>query len=282
MSEIEHLSNRFGNMGRVYESPHRSNHNGFLYNSAHGKATQNGWDEDTDELEEEDVWGGRGTDTGWDHSYYEKSEASSAYQSVTNNGSSTKSNKGQKSWLSMELQAVGAAGHKNQHVGVGFAALEAVQNGGYGKESNGGWAPGFLTRKVKVPQMGGRAGGSGYGSGRYEHDVGSKRGGVMQSAPVSMPTWPAKYESNGVDDANDSACEDDGDHEEDDDDDHDDEGDGERGRGRRLAPHEIVDRDYARSQSTTFSVIEGAGRTLKGSDLRRVRNAVWSCIGFED
>ena len=51
------------------------------------------------------------------------------------------------------------------------------------------------------------------------------------------------------------------------------------GGGRSwIPPHEIV----ARSQSMTFSVCEGAGRTLKGMDLRRVRNAVWSRTGFVD
>lgn len=45
-----------------------------------------------------------------------------------------------------------------------------------------------------------------------------------------------------------------------------------------LPPHEIV----ARSQIATFSVFEGLGRTLKGRDLRRVRNAVWQKTGFLD
>ncbi|KAF9587262.1 hypothetical protein IFM89_039509 [Coptis chinensis] len=45
-----------------------------------------------------------------------------------------------------------------------------------------------------------------------------------------------------------------------------------------LPPHEIV----ARSQCTTFSVFEGLGRTLKGRDLRRVRNAVWQKTVFLD
>jgi hypothetical protein len=50
----------------------------------------------------------------------------------------------------------------------------------------------------------------------------------------------------------------------------------------RLPPHELVAREYARSQRTTFSVCEGQGRTLKGRDLSRVRNAVWSQMGFAD
>ncbi|GER33744.1 hypothetical protein STAS_09888 [Striga asiatica] len=49
-----------------------------------------------------------------------------------------------------------------------------------------------------------------------------------------------------------------------------------------LPPHEIVARGSMRSQTTTFSVLEGVGRTLKGRDLRRVRNAVWRQTGFLD
>ncbi|KAI4385430.1 hypothetical protein MLD38_003457 [Melastoma candidum] len=44
-------------------------------------------------------------------------------------------------------------------------------------------------------------------------------------------------------------------------------------------PHEIVAR---RSERVACSVLEGAGRTLKGRDLRRVRNAVWRQTGFLD
>ncbi|KAJ4810966.1 hypothetical protein LUZ62_023532 [Rhynchospora pubera] len=50
-----------------------------------------------------------------------------------------------------------------------------------------------------------------------------------------------------------------------------------------LPPHEIVARARAKeSPMTTFSVLEGAGRTLKGRDLRQVRNAVWRRTGFLD
>jgi hypothetical protein len=34
--------------------------------------------------------------------------------------------------------------------------------------------------------------------------------------------------------------------------------------------------------AASFSVREGAGRTLKGRDLRRVRNAIWEKTGFQD
>ncbi|EPS70245.1 hypothetical protein M569_04515 [Genlisea aurea] len=52
--------------------------------------------------------------------------------------------------------------------------------------------------------------------------------------------------------------------------------------GRRIPPHELIARQMARARITSFSVHEGVGRTLKGRDLSRVRNAVWQKIGFED
>lgn len=46
----------------------------------------------------------------------------------------------------------------------------------------------------------------------------------------------------------------------------------------RIPPHEYL----ARTRVASFSVQEGMGRTLKGRDLSRVRNAIWKQIGFED
>lgn len=63
--------------------------------------------------------------------------------------------------------------------------------------------------------------------------------------------------------------------EEDDDDD---------GEAEMLPPHEIVERGSAAVHSPMLacSVLEGIGRTLKGRDLRQVRNAVWRQTGFLD
>ncbi|KAJ6802847.1 uncharacterized protein M6B38_191735 [Iris pallida] len=47
---------------------------------------------------------------------------------------------------------------------------------------------------------------------------------------------------------------------------------------RRLPPHQIVIERRAASPS----VVEGVGRTLKGRDLSRVRNAIWAQTGFQD
>nr|XP_011468552.1 PREDICTED: uncharacterized protein LOC105352680 [Fragaria vesca subsp. vesca] len=49
-----------------------------------------------------------------------------------------------------------------------------------------------------------------------------------------------------------------------------------------LPPHELVARGSGVSARTTFSVLEGVGRTLKGRDLRQVRNAIWRKTGFLD
>lgn len=45
-----------------------------------------------------------------------------------------------------------------------------------------------------------------------------------------------------------------------------------------IAPHEYL----ARTRVASYSVHEGFGRTLKGRDLSRVRNAIWEKIGFQD
>lgn len=50
--------------------------------------------------------------------------------------------------------------------------------------------------------------------------------------------------------------------------------------GGWMPPHEYLARAKGRSGGTTRSVLEGAGRTLKGRDMSRVRNAVWSRTGF--
>ncbi|CAI9761518.1 unnamed protein product [Fraxinus pennsylvanica] len=50
----------------------------------------------------------------------------------------------------------------------------------------------------------------------------------------------------------------------------------------RVPPHEILAKQMARTRIASFSLHEGIGRTLKGRDLSRVRNAIWEKIGFED
>ncbi|KAJ3682326.1 hypothetical protein LUZ60_014899 [Juncus effusus] len=48
--------------------------------------------------------------------------------------------------------------------------------------------------------------------------------------------------------------------------------------GTWIPPHEMV----CRNRAMSFSVHEGLGRTLKGRDLSRVRNAIWEKTGFQD
>lgn len=47
-----------------------------------------------------------------------------------------------------------------------------------------------------------------------------------------------------------------------------------------VPPHEYLAKKLARSQISSFSVYEGIGRTLKGRDLSKVRNAVLTKTGF--
>ncbi|TKW04305.1 hypothetical protein SEVIR_7G099800v4 [Setaria viridis] len=88
-----------------------------------------------------------------------------------------------------------------------------------------------------------------------------------QSAPVRVPVRPPRKPEMGRWD------------EFDDDDD-----DFRRGDATMQPPHEMVARSSAGGAGPTapFSMLEGAGRTLKGRDLRRVRDAVLRQTGFLD
>lgn len=50
----------------------------------------------------------------------------------------------------------------------------------------------------------------------------------------------------------------------------------------RVPPHELLAKQLARTRIASFSLHEGVGRTLKGRDLSRVRNAIWEKTGFQD
>ncbi|XP_068496391.1 protein S40-5-like [Phaseolus vulgaris] len=80
---------------------------------------------------------------------------------------------------------------------------------------------------------------------------------VATSAPVNVPDWSKILRVDSVESMNDE--------EEDD-------------ESEMEPPHEYL----ARSQKMVAnSVFEGVGRTLKGRDLSRVRDAVWSQTGFD-
>ncbi|KAL1532075.1 hypothetical protein AAHA92_32132 [Salvia divinorum] len=89
---------------------------------------------------------------------------------------------------------------------------------------------------------------------------------LHQSAPMNVPRWPNELRRRGenadFNEAEDDGAADDENEEEDE---------------EIVPPHVIVARSHV-----TFSVFEGAGRTLKGRDLRRVRNAVFQKTGFID
>ncbi|KAK2992784.1 hypothetical protein RJ640_023297 [Escallonia rubra] len=88
----------------------------------------------------------------------------------------------------------------------------------------------------------------------------SESGRFHQSAPVNVPIWPKRVgrlgNLGGFDEVEDEA---------------------EEEEEEMVPPHEIVARSHV-----TFSVFEGVGRTLKGRDLCRVRNAVFQRTGFID
>lgn len=103
-----------------------------------------------------------------------------------------------------------------------------------------------------------------------------------RSAPVKIPDWSKIYGKNSktgsrldVDhDHNDNDHDHDHDVGSDGDDDDDDDD------GKVMPPHEWMAKKLARSNTFSFSVCEGAGRTLKGRDLSRVRNTVLTKTGF--
>ncbi|KAL1567746.1 hypothetical protein AAHA92_03192 [Salvia divinorum] len=86
---------------------------------------------------------------------------------------------------------------------------------------------------------------------------------VAMSAPVNVPDWSKVYRVDSVESLHDSD-------------------DGLIDDSEIVPPHEYLARQYASSRKTAAnSVFEGVGRTLKGRDLSRVRDAVWSQTGFD-
>lgn len=95
---------------------------------------------------------------------------------------------------------------------------------------------------------------------RGQDYVSSPRGRQMaSSAPINVPDWSKIYRVDSVESMHDSDDCDDRDYD-------------------MVPPHEYL----ARSRnSAANSVFEGVGRTLKGRDMSRVRDAVWSQTGFD-
>lgn len=94
---------------------------------------------------------------------------------------------------------------------------------------------------------------------QFHLQEGSPRGRSMAtSAPVNVPDWSKIYRVDSVESLHDS---DDG-----------------LDDAELVPPHEYLAREYTRSRNSVF---EGLGRTLKGRDMSRVRDAVWSQTGFD-
>ncbi|ESQ38131.1 hypothetical protein EUTSA_v10029023mg [Eutrema salsugineum] len=91
-------------------------------------------------------------------------------------------------------------------------------------------------------------------------------GEKQSSAPMNVPDWSKVY-GNTKSNRRSSHM-----HSNDDGDDDDD--------GCMVPPHEWVARKLARRQISSFSMCEGVGRTLKGRDLSKMRNAVLTKTGF--
>jgi hypothetical protein len=101
----------------------------------------------------------------------------------------------------------------------------------------------------------------------------------QSSAPVNIPDWSKIYGKSanisngnvGYDDGGEYHGNYGGGYDDYDDDDDD---------GDMVPPHEWIAKKLARSQISSFSVCEGIGRTLKGRDLSKVRNAILTKTGF--
>lgn len=96
------------------------------------------------------------------------------------------------------------------------------------------------------------------------HDsVASPRRHMAASAPMNIPDWSKILRVHSVDSLHELDDElNDGDLE-------------------MIPPHEYLARGNARNEKIGGgSVFQGVGRTLKGRDMRRVRDAVWSQTGF--
>ncbi|KAK7245862.1 hypothetical protein RIF29_40715 [Crotalaria pallida] len=88
------------------------------------------------------------------------------------------------------------------------------------------------------------------------------------SGPMDIPDWSKIYGKNYCNKGSSRDGDDDDDDDGDDDDDD------------MIPPHEWLARKLARNQISSFSVCEGVGRTLKGRDLSKVRNAILTKTGF--
>ncbi|KAJ8559585.1 hypothetical protein K7X08_003643 [Anisodus acutangulus] len=95
--------------------------------------------------------------------------------------------------------------------------------------------------------------------------------GAAASLPVNVPDWSKILKDEYRDQYGRRDHSDDDDFDGDDDD-----------LENQIPPHEFLAKQLERTRIASFSVHEGVGRTLKGRDLSRVRNAIWEKTGFQD
>ncbi|XP_077242193.1 protein S40-6-like [Tasmannia lanceolata] len=96
---------------------------------------------------------------------------------------------------------------------------------------------------------------------RSQENTTSRSRHVASSAPVNVPNWPNILRVDSTESIPDGYVDD--------------------NKLDWVPPHEYLAREYAHSRKTAAtSVFEGVGRTLKGRDMSRVRDAVWGQTGF--
>ncbi|KAI4388189.1 hypothetical protein MLD38_000542 [Melastoma candidum] len=105
---------------------------------------------------------------------------------------------------------------------------------------------------------------------------------VQKSAPMNISYWPDKSNAGGQVSSSSSGKNKKKETRDDSEDDEKGESEDEEEGGweTRLPPHEIIARRMARGHVSSFSVLEGMGRKLKGRDLAKVRRAVLTRTGF--
>lgn len=115
-------------------------------------------------------------------------------------------------------------------------------------------------------------------SGSFESQQGIAAVHPQSSAPVNIPDWAKIHKRKSSSRINDNQHEgaerfggflgnaDASDEEED--------------TEELVPPHEFIARRLARTPIVSFSMCEGIGRTLKGRDLSRLRNAILAKTGF--
>lgn len=104
-------------------------------------------------------------------------------------------------------------------------------------------------------------------SARYIPKGNEVSGAKQSSAPMNVPDWSKIYGNTLTNNTRSSHLHSWAIHDDDEDD-------------EMVPPHELVAKRLARTQISSFSMCEGIGRTLKGRDLSKTRNAVLTKTGF--